>query len=247
MHSLYKFEINLADLFDLENSLASGIAGNNLCTPTPSYCLKNSTPMRTIDLIPSDQPRSELLPVLKMVDQWICWAEHRSEAKDEKIPLNTDSYISYRKEFSPAGFSDKSIWMPYEEAIEKCERHNDISGIGFVFTDSDNISYIDIDDCIEQKSLKMNEEPFRVMKNIDSYAEFSPSQTGIHIISRGKASSHGWAAGKHNLNISIWDRSWMTVTQNHIKGTPAEIRGDNYLLNSLCEEYGIDMHEPWVK
>lgn len=201
--------------------------------------------MRKISI--SNHSNAHILPILKTVDQWVCWAEHRFSRKDDKIPLNTEEYNPSQNEFSAASFSDESIWMPYEKAVEKCDQYDAVTGIGFVITDDVNIALIDIDDCIKTNSLKLDKEAYEMMNFVGSYAEVSPSGTGIHIISRGKAPRHGWAAENQSMNISVWDRDWMTITEKHIKNTSKEIRGDNYLLNSICDEYGIDMHEPWVK
>lgn len=90
----------------------------------------------------------------------------------DKIPLNPRTGTS-------ANVTDPNTWGTFDEAI--ASPHG--IGVGFVFTENDPFTGIDID-------VKEGEQPtaeqLAIYNEFDSYAEQSPSKRGVHIIVRGK-------------------------------------------------------------
>jgi RecA-family ATPase len=90
----------------------------------------------------------------------------------DKIPLNP-------RTGTKADVTDPNTWGTFDEAI--ASPHG--VGVGFVFTDSDPYTGIDLD-------VKPDEQPtaeqLAIFNEFDSYAEQSPSKRGVHIIVRGK-------------------------------------------------------------
>lgn len=90
----------------------------------------------------------------------------------DKIPLNP-------RTGTPANVTDPNTWGTFDEAI--ASPHG--IGVGFVFTENDPFTGIDID-------VKEGEQPtaeqLAIYNEFDSYAEQSPSKRGVHIIVRGK-------------------------------------------------------------
>lgn len=197
---------------------------------------------RSIDR--SDTPERQLLPDLKKHNQWICWAHHRDPDRNDPIPLDTDKYRQRRGEFSHADYHDTEIRMRHGEAYKKCEKHDAIDGIGFVIKDSP-FCYLDLDDCVDPETLKVDSEVKDIIDRADSYTEISTSGTGLHIICRGDSPTHGWSIPDRNLRIGVFDGSWVTITQDHVKGTPVTAERADDLIEKVCLRFRIDTHGGW--
>lgn len=102
-------------------------------------------------------------------------------------------------------------WASFEEAVAAVERFK-MAGVGFVV--SPPFIGFDIDACIVDGTIK----PFawEIIEKIDSYAEVSPSGTGVHIIALGAKPS--WAGTKINnvdgqgARLELYDCQYLTVT-----------------------------------
>ena len=117
---------------------------------------------------------------LKNTKQWICHLN-----KVPKSPL-------YNGNASP---TDSKMWGTYEQAVKACKEYN-YSGIGFVFTADTDFCGIDIDHCINENG-EIHKNALDILSTMDSYAEISPSGTGIHIIYKGKVHEE-WKKKKTN-------------------------------------------------
>lgn len=74
--------------------------------------------------------------------------------------------------------------------VAKMKLHGDqcpVKGIGFVFTDKDPFTGIDLDGCRNPKTGEIQEWAMEIVVQFESYTEVSPSGTGLHIICKGKA------------------------------------------------------------
>lgn len=83
-----------------------------------------------------------------------------------------------------AASDNKTTWGTYTEAIVAAKKFG-WDGVGFMFEPP--YVGIDLDDCVING--KLNEFARSIIIKCKSYAEFSPSKTGIHIIGRGSLSS----------------------------------------------------------
>lgn len=112
---------------------------------------------------------------MKNIDNWVVW---KKEGKEyiKKVPY--DPRTGRRAD------PTKSCCC-YEDAISFYKNSNTFDGIGFCFTKSCNMTFIDIDHCINE-----NGEESLLAKEIkkifsDCYIEYSQSHRGIHIICLG--------------------------------------------------------------
>ena len=107
-------------------------------------------------------------------DQWVGWSyQSRSDTKPAKIPLNPQNA-------NRADPTDPDTWGSYSEVRASL----DVDGVGFVFTDEDPYVGIDLDDCVDEDGT-IDRWAQAIVDQLDSYTEYSPSGTGLHIISRG--------------------------------------------------------------
>lgn len=106
---------------------------------------------------------------LKELRQWVGWRR----SSRGKMPVQANG--------EPARVNDSSTWGTFNELIESGRQ---LDGVGFVLTDSPYIG-IDIDDCMDGGRLQR--KAWKVVERFGSYAELSPSGSGVHIIGRGRA------------------------------------------------------------
>lgn len=130
---------------------------------------------------------------LQTLDQWVC---HKTTKNGlNKIPLNplNGKYASV---------SDPTTWGRFDDAL----RHQPV---GFVLTDSDPYTIIDLDDPSDQCQEKGHKN---IIKMLSSYTELSYSGKGVHIIVKGKL----WSS-YHKNNVEAYSNNkCMICTGNTI-------------------------------
>ena len=143
---------------------------------------------------------------MKKYHQWVCWkAERRENGKTAKIPINPIDG-TYAKTSAPA------TWGRFEDAESFC-RSNGFDGVGFVFTKDDPFVGIDIDGCIEPDSGLVDDKADRIVQQMHSYTETSPSGKGLHIIAKGVLPQ----GGKRKDGVEVYDCDrFFTFTGNRL-------------------------------
>ena len=114
---------------------------------------------------------------LKELPQWVCWRlveDPDRPGKKKKIPIDPGTG-------GPARSNDPATWAAYEDAVEGQDRFR-ADGIGIMF--ANGIFGIDLDHCLDEGGQLL---PFarEILDTVQSYAELSPSGTGIHILCAG--------------------------------------------------------------
>lgn len=115
--------------------------------------------------------RSELPPTMVSQNRWLCW-------RDKKVPIRPDG--------KPASSTDPATWSSFDDCLSAAGRWQ---GMGFAL--GDGIVGIDLDSC--------NDDPFlapwakRILDRFPSYAELSPSRTGVKIF--GYSGGFHWTEG----------------------------------------------------
>jgi putative DNA primase/helicase len=112
------------------------------------------------------QTKIENIPSeLRALTQWVCWYGA------DKIPKNP-------KTGGNAMANNPDTWGTFDQAVEACAKYK-FDGIGFEFAPP--YFGVDLDHCTD--NLDFVDE---FVETLQSYAEFSKSGTGIHIICKGK-------------------------------------------------------------
>src|SRR5262245_8743203 len=116
---------------------------------------------------------------LKRIPKWVAWKyEDRGGEKPTKPPINphTGGYAST---------SNPSTWGTYEQAVDRA-RCDGLAGVGYVLTDDDGITGYDLDHCRDAKTGHIRKWARDVIDQAPTYAEVSPSGTGIRLLARSK-------------------------------------------------------------
>lgn len=173
--------------------------------------------------IPNFGPEFQELPDLPAITelkgyrQWVAWTWTRRETaagfRWTKPPLNPASGRT-------ASISNPVQWSSYERAALSVEQR-ELAGVGFVLTERDPFIGIDLDKCRNPASGVIEQWALDILALAETYAEVSPSETGIRLLARGgleKATK--WDAA----HVEIYDRGrYVTITGRHIAGSPVEI------------------------
>ena len=104
---------------------------------------------------------------LKRMANWVC---HRN-----KIPISPITGENAKS-------NDSTTWGTYEQASAMLERDKSLTGLGFMFSNSPYVG-IDIDHCVTDG--RLSDFAKEMINTFQSYTEYSPSGTGIHIICKG--------------------------------------------------------------
>jgi putative DNA primase/helicase len=160
---------------------------------------------------------------------WVAWKAVRKlgEAKLDKKPVKPDPL-----EFAYASHSDPTTWGTLEWAWQAKEAH-DLDGVGKVFHDDNDLIGIDLDKCRDKESGKVTMWVLNIVSKLDTYAEVSPSGTGI------KLWLYGILPGARRRNdaqgVEMYDdKRFFTVTGCRLPDAPRRVnRPDPEILDAL--------------
>ncbi len=148
----------------------------------------------------SDFNAANIPPEMKELPRWVLFTlfENSYSHRLEKLPWSVNGRM--------ADITKPETWSSFEKASAVLQKNKNYSGLGFVL--GDGIFGIDLDHVIDEDGTiqPWAEEIIRLM---DTYTEYSPSGTGIHIYARGKIPSRD----RKNGNVEMYDeRRYFTVT-----------------------------------
>lgn len=174
----------------------------------------------------------ESIPVtLKSRDQWILFEAALVDGKLKKYPVT----VRNRRK----GWNLAENQSSFETAYRTFMNNSDYSGIGYVITECDPFICIDFDHVYNPITEEWNQQALEEIKKLNSYTEFSPSRTGIHVFVKGKMKK----AGRRKEQPDGTDREmysdlhYMTVTGNHMPGTPLEINEAQEIIDELYDKW----------
>ncbi|WP_052451985.1 VapE domain-containing protein [Noviherbaspirillum autotrophicum] len=127
-----------------------------------------------------------LVPVsLRERAQWLIWRFEPGEKKPKKMPYYASGARRVGKQGDEA---DRAALVTLDKALEVVRSTNGrYSGVGFAFLPNDGLIGIDIDGCINREDGAITERAQNIIDACDSYTEYSPSGTGVHIIVAGES------------------------------------------------------------
>lgn len=166
---------------------------------------------------------------LKREKRWCLYKIIQRDGKNTKLPLMPNG--------KPAKSNDKTTWNSYEDCITSLNQ-NIGDGLGFML--GDGYIGIDIDkvsDDIFVYSMDYHAKSMTAdfLRGISTYAEISPSKTGLHFIGKGEVPG----IRKRYKNLEIYDKDrFFTITGNIIKDRDRnKVINIDSELKSLYEKY----------
>lgn len=166
-------------------------------------------------------PKFENIPAeLRALKQWVTWAHtwKDAEKKFAKVPYSPTTN-------TPASSTDPATWGTFDEAVaaytvSRAQDPDDaLDGIGFVFTGTPYMG-VDLDHVLADGVLAP--EATRIVSELGTYTEISPSGTGVKSFIRAKKPGNGWSKIT-GLGLEMYDEGrYFTLTGHVLDGVPGE-------------------------
>jgi putative DNA primase/helicase len=153
--------------------------------------------------------------------QWLVWRWATRDGKRTKIPS--------------ARVNDPRTFLTFKLAVALTRGRKPADGIGWVFTEGDPFVGIDLDACVSDGVVAPAAQ--KLIDDLDSYTEVSPSGNGVHVFVLGE-----WPESARNRTVGAWggsleayDRArYFTVSGNG----HGEIAPRQPQLDRLAEQLG---------
>ncbi|WP_435552602.1 phage/plasmid primase, P4 family [Natrinema sp. CGMCC1.2065] len=198
--------------------------------------MSDDQPKRPIGL----ELKPETIPdVLADQSQWVCWRYELDDGRGEwtKVPVNVDNGRY-------ASSTDDNTWSSFSDALAYHEEDGtNTDGIGFVVHEEDLFVGVDLDDCRDPTSGDIESWATDLVDSVSTYAEVSPSGTGVRLFGLGFVPDGGNRGEINDADghIEIYDQSrFLTVTGHHINETPKEVCEVNDEIADIHTRYIAD-------
>jgi len=155
---------------------------------------------------------------LTRLPRWITWRH----LDGKKVPTDRDGR-------SMDG-NDPANWATYEDVRRRAPKDG---GIGFAFSEDDNLGGVDLDACRDPVTGELTTWAQAIIDDFGSYTEVSPSKTGVKIFALGAMKKLPAKVipmpgepikGKAPQAEGFVGTGYFTVTGQRHPGTPAEVR-----------------------
>jgi hypothetical protein len=151
---------------------------------------------------------------LRVASSWLVWKLgplNPKTGRRPKLPCNHATGDVTDK-------ADPSVWTSFEEAISKAGK---FSGIGLL--PMGKVIGFDLDKCRNKETGEINAWARDWVAKLNSYTEISPSGDGLHVWFQGEAPQKG-VARKDGAEVYAHGKQYLTVTGEHLEGTPLSLR-----------------------
>src|SRR6266516_714003 len=167
--------------------------------------------------------QSGLLSELMPYPQFVVWKYTMENKKLKKRPFNPRTHTAART-------NDPTTWARVEPSLKALTtgRYN---GIGFVFSEADPFTGIDLDACVA-KDGKPAAWAKEIITTLDTYTEYSPSKLGVHLLTQATLQGAGRKTGA--VEMYSHDR-FFTLTIDHLPGTPITIAERQVEVDTLYD------------
>ena len=150
---------------------------------------------------------------LRKIPRWVMWSFVEVGDQDNKrwakMPLQTTGRY--------ASSTDPKTWTDFI-SVEQAYLTHKFDGVGFVFSEDDNLVGVDLDDVYDHHTDSFINAAMQQLANkIDGYMEVSPSGTGVKIFTRSEPFH---AHTDHAIGFEAYSKGrFFTVTGQVISGT----------------------------
>lgn len=176
---------------------------------------------------------------LQFNPHWVVWKLAARDGKTTKVPFQINNEM--------AKANDPSTWTDFSAAVHRFEAGG-YEGLGYEFSKDDEFCGIDLDGCRDPQTGKVADWARKIIIDLNSYAEVSPSKNGVKIYIIGKSPL---ATGKKKPitvervcdktpAVEVYDHGrFFAVTGWRLTG-PSEPQGRQDELNALVNQFWPD-------
>lgn len=174
---------------------------------------------------------------LKQWRHWVLWKLEQQKGKKTKV--------LYRLDDRRASVDDPGSWSSFEEACVVYQAAGGAyAGLGFVFSADDPFCGVDLDSdegklgfaCMHDGGLLgiLTDEGQAIIQTLNSYAEYSQSGTGVHIIVKAQKPGKRSRSG----NFEVYDQGrFFAMTGNRLAEAPTTIEPRQAELNTVYDTF----------
>ena len=175
--------------------------------------------------------RRKLPAYLRSAHSWLCFKLQTKPNRDRAKKVPYDPETGQR-----ASYKDPATWGTLEEAIAGCARFH-ADGVGYAFMYWDNIVGLDLDNCRNPATGKIDQWAREIIREANSYSEVTPSGTGVRIFIDGR-----WRHPEHRTeglgsagkgSLEIYSEWFFAITGDHLRGTPRKIERRSDVISQL--------------
>ena len=180
-------------------------------------------------------PFSNIPAQLRALPQWVCWRYETRNGKPTKLPIQAKS----NGKLLNAKSNDPATWSDFDTAIAAAVRLN-LEGVGLNLWESDGLTGLDLDHVFAPATGELDPLAREVLTRFaGTYAEISPSGTGIRIWCYGKPGRSGKCDGKRKwLEVySHPSHRYLTVTGNQWTGSADHVTEQQDALDWLHSRF----------
>jgi putative DNA primase/helicase len=142
---------------------------------------------------------------MQQLAQWVCWRYEERKGKITKVPVNPETGGN-------AASDNPDTWAPLERAWQRAKGSLGTRGIGFML--SGGYVGLDLDHVVMDAKRCTPRTQALLSQWRCTYAEYSPSGTGVHVFFRGELPL-GWHKYPFDLGTTAElysERRFFTVT-----------------------------------
>ena len=171
---------------------------------------------------------------LKRLNQWVVWRyELNKDNEWTKVPCQ----INGRN----ASTTDPTTWTDFPRALAAYQLGRvKFDGIGLACTVESGIVGVDLDHCVDRIAHKWEPWAIEIIRTLDSYAEFSPSGSGVRVWVKG--SLPDGRRKKGNVEMYVSGR-YLTLTGHILKNLPRTIEQRQDKIAEVHEKFLADKPE----
>jgi putative DNA primase/helicase len=156
--------------------------------------------------------------------QWVLWKfEPDQDGRPTKVP--------YTIKGPKADSTDPATWSSFRLAHDALLRLDGYTGLGYVFSADAPYTGIDFDDCFDSEGVLYGDVDV-LLATLDSYAEVSPSRTGVKTIVR--ATKNGFS--RRSTSATSWGGKFEVYDQKRFFTITGEALNGNAPIGDRQEE-----------
>lgn len=166
---------------------------------------------------------------LKRLKQWVCWQavpDNSRPGKTRKIPINASTG-------GQAMSNNADTWTSFAQAVAASVR---FTGIGFMFANGYfGVDVDDVEGAVEDYNNGITDDNivYEYIHTLQSYAEYSVSGKGLHVLCRGRLP----LGGRRKNNVEMYDTARFFVMTGNPASEYTDIRDCTEEVKTLHEKY----------
>ena len=143
---------------------------------------------------------------LKTIPRWLLWKLEDRAGKPTKTPYQASGAL--------AKVNDPATWTDFDTVLTAYLRGG-WSGVGIVLTEDDDLVGVDLDKVLNPDTGELAPDAARIVNDLPTYCEVSPSGRGLRLFGFGKLPQGGRRKG----HVEMYESGrYLTVTGNQFNG-----------------------------